>query len=235
MIRLAIVEDEEVYVNTLMDYLKKFQAETEYQIETVWFRDGCDITDGYTGNYDVILMDIQMKFMDGMTAAQKIRKMDSEVTIVFITNRTDYAIRGYEVGAMDYIVKPITYFSFNEKLKRILKRMKSKETHYISIPIEGGIQKVDIASIYYIESQRHNLIYKLPETELRCRGTMNDLEQLLVPYGFFRNSKSFLVNMRYVEGIRENECIVHGERLPVGRAKKKEFMQELLNHMSEVM
>lgn len=235
MIRLAIVEDEEVYVNTLMDYLKKFQAETVYQIETVWFRDGCDITDGYTGNYDVILMDIQMKFMDGMTAAQKIRKMDSEVTIVFITNRTDYAIRGYEVGAMDYIVKPITYFSFNEKLKRILKRMKSKETHYISIPIEGGIQKVDIASIYYIESQRHNLIYKLPETELRCRGTMNDLEQLLVPYGFFRNSKSFLVNMRYVEGIRENECIVHGERLPVGRAKKKEFMQELLNHMSEVM
>lgn len=235
MIRLAIVEDEEVYVNTLMDYLKKFQAETEYQIETVWFRDGCDITDGYTGNYDVILMDIQMKFMDGMTAAQKIREMDSEVTIVFITNRTDYAIRGYEVGAMDYIVKPITYFSFNEKLKRILKRMKSKETHYISIPIEGGIQKVDIASIYYIESQRHNLIYKLPETELRCRGTMNDLEQLLVPYGFFRNSKSFLVNMRYVEGIRENECIVHGERLPVGRAKKKEFMQELLNHMSEVM
>ena len=109
MIRLAIVEDEEVYVNTLMDYLKKFQSETEYEIETVWFRDGCDITDGYKGDYDVILMDIQMKFMDGMSAAQKIREMDTEVVIVFITNMTDYAIRGYEVGAMDYIVKPITY------------------------------------------------------------------------------------------------------------------------------
>lgn len=235
MIRLAIVEDEEIYVNTLMEYLKKFQEETEYQIETVWFRDGCDITDEYTGNFDVILMDIQMKFMDGMTAAQKIREMDNEVIIVFITNRTDYAIRGYEVGAMDYIVKPITYFSFHEKLKRILKRIGNKKTHYISIPIEGGIQKVDISSIYYIESQRHNLIYKLPERELRCRGTMNELEQLLAPYGFFRNSKSFLVNMQYVEGIQENECIVHGERLPVGRAKRKEFMQELLKHMSEVM
>lgn len=75
MIRLAIVEDEEVYVNTLMDYLKKFQSETEYEIETVWFRDGCDITDGYKGDYDVILMDIQMKFMDGMTAVRKIREM----------------------------------------------------------------------------------------------------------------------------------------------------------------
>lgn len=235
MIRLAIVEDEEVCVNTLIDYLKKFQSETEYEIETVWFRDGCDITDGYKGDYDVILMDIQMKFMDGMSAAQKIREMDTEVVIVFITNMTDYAIRGYEVGAMDYIVKPITYFAFCEKMKRILKRVGNRKTYYISIPIDGGIQKMDISSIYYVESQRHNLIYKLPEMELRCRGTMNELEKLLVPYGFFRNSKSFLVNIRYVEGIRENECIVHGESLPIGRAKKKEFLQELLNHMNEVM
>lgn len=235
MIHIAIVEDEEVYVSTLLDYLKRFQSETGYEIETVHFSDGIDITDDYSGKYDIIFMDIQMKFLDGMSTAHKIREIDNEVIIVFITNMTDYAIRGYEVGAMDYIVKPISYFAFCEKLKRILKLIGNKKTHYISIPVDGGIQKVDIASIYYVESQRHNLIYNLPDRKLQCRGTMNELEKLLLPYGFFRSGKSFLVNMQHVDGIKENYCIINGELIPIGRAKKKEFMQQLLNYMSEVL
>lgn len=233
--RLAIVEDEKMYVDILMEYIEKFQKETDLRIEAVWFRDGCDITDEYDSSFDIILMDIQMKFLDGMSAAKKIRELDQDVVIIFITNMTDYAIRGYEVGAMDYIVKPVTYFSFSEKLKRAVKRIRNKTTHYISVPVESGIRKLDISKIYYVESHGHNLCYKSEEIELESRGTMNALEKTLTPYGFFRNSKSFLVNMRYVEAIQENQCMVHGEYLPVSRAKKKEFMQTLLRYMSEVM
>lgn len=233
--RVAIVEDEELYVNILLDYIEKFQKETDQQIEYVWFRDGCDITDGYDGSFDIILMDIQMKFLDGMSAARKIRELDQDVIIIFITNMTDYAIRGYEVEAMDYIVKPVTYFSFSEKLKRAVRRISNKRTHYISIPVESGVRKLDISTIYYVESHGHNLCYRSENVELESRGTMNALEKMLTPYGFFRNSKSFLVNMRYVEAIQENQCVVHGEHLPVSRTKKKDFMQMLLKYMSEVM
>ena len=231
--RLAIVEDEKNFADNILGYLQRFQKETGYQIETVWFQDGCDIVEEYKSDFDVILMDIQMKFMDGMTAARKIREKDSQVVILFLTNMVSYAIRGYEVDAMDYIIKPVTYFSFSEKLKKALKTVEYRKSQYIVVPIEGGIQKVDLSSVYYVECRGHNLFYKQSKAEVESRGTMNKWEALLAPYGFYRNSKSFLVNLEYVDGIQKNECMIHGERIPVSRLKKKEFMQALLKYVSE--
>ncbi len=233
--KLAIVEDEKVYVDKLREYLNKYQRESAVEVRSVWFSDGSEIAEDYSGDYDIILMDIQMKFMDGISAARKIREMDQEVIIIFITNMTNYAIRGYEVDAMDYIVKPVEYFAFSHKLDRAVKRIRKKEKHYISIPMENGVRKMDIAGIYYIESHGHMLQYKTDEGAWECRGTLQQMESLLMPYGFFRNSKSYLVNIQHVDAIRENECMVQGERLPVGRAKKKEFMQKMLCYMSGEM
>ena len=108
-----------------------------------------------------------------------------------------------------------------------------RKSKYIIVPVESGIHKVDLSSVYYVECRGHNLFYKLPEEEIQSRGTMNELEDLLVPYGFFRSSRSFLVNLDYVDSIQRNECMVHEEWLPVSRTKKKEFMQALLDYVSE--
>ena len=99
--KLALVEDEKIYADKLQEYLERYQKESGYEILTDWFRDGSEIVEDYDGDYDIILMDIQMKFMDGLSTAKKIREMDQEVIIIFITNMTSYAIRGYEVDAMD--------------------------------------------------------------------------------------------------------------------------------------
>ena len=107
MIQIAIVEDEEIYVKQLTEYIRKYQTERGRSIKVTVFGDGEDITENYNGVFDIILMDIQMRFMDGMTAAEKIRQMDQKVIIMFITNMIQYAVRGYEVDAMDYVVKPV--------------------------------------------------------------------------------------------------------------------------------
>ena len=107
MIRIAIVEDEEAYVQQLISYLHEYQKTANEEIAVTVYRDGDEITSKYKSQYDIILMDIQMKFVDGMTAAEEIRSIDSSVVIIFITNMTQYAIQGYKVGAMDYI--PETY------------------------------------------------------------------------------------------------------------------------------
>ena len=101
MIQIAIVEDEEIYVKQLTEYIRKYQTERGRSIKVTVFGDGEDITENYSGGFDIILMDIQMRFMDGMTAAEKIRQMDQKVIIMFITNMIQYAVRGYEVDAMD--------------------------------------------------------------------------------------------------------------------------------------
>lgn len=235
MIRLAMVEDEELYIQQLVGYLERYQKESGNEFKVTRFRDGDEIVEDYCGDYDIILLDIQMKFMDGMTAAEKIRKMDQEVIIMFITNMTQYAIRGYEVDALDYMVKPIEYFAFSQKLGRAIERMRHRDRQFISIPIDVGVQKLDIEGIYYIESQGHNLIYKTKKGEFISRGTMKELENIMVPYGFFRSNKGYLVNMKYVDKMQENCCVIQGEQLPVSRAKRKEFMESLANYMSEVI
>lgn len=235
MIHIAIVEDEEIYVKQLMEYIEIYQKESGNEISVKLFSDGEDITEKYRAEFDVILMDIQMRFMDGMTAAEKIRKMDSEVIIMFITNMTNYAIRGYAVDALDYVLKPVTYFAFSQKLDRAISRVKKRENHSISIAVSDGVQKLDIEDIYYVASEGHTLLFKTRRELYRSRGRMQDMEDRLGQYGFFRSNKGYLVNMRHIEGVKNGCCIIHGEEFLISRARKNEFMEALMDYMSEVM
>ena len=235
MIHIAIVEDEDIYIRQLTEYMEKFQAEFSQEIRLSFFRDGDEIVEKYSADYNIILMDIQMKFMDGMTAAEKIREMDKQVIIMFITNMTSYAVRGYEVDALDYMVKPVEYFSFCQKLKRAIDRIPQNQEQYLLLPVETGVQRLNVNDIYYVESYGHQMIFVTKNGKFQSRITMKKTEDELLKYNFFRCAKSYLVNMRYVEGIQEGCCLIHGERLQVSRQKRKEFMEALVNYMSEAV
>lgn len=138
MVRIAIVEDDELYISQLQQYLTDYQKQSGEDFDIKVYRDGDAVTADYKAQHDIILMDIQMRFVDGMTAAEEIRRMDSEVIIIFITNMPQYAIRGYEVGALDYILKPVAYFAFTQKLGRAVARLKKKTQTPVVIQIKGG-------------------------------------------------------------------------------------------------
>lgn len=225
MIRIAIVEDNRLFIETLNEYIGRFKREMNCDIETVVFRDGEDITEDYSADYDIILMDIQMEFMDGIQAARLIREKDSRVIIMFITNMSNYAIKGYEVDALDYILKPIDYYMLSQKLSRAIERIRKTDEHYVLISVEEGFQKVEVSRIYYIESRSHDMIYHTKDGVFTSRGKMEELEKLMSPYGFFRSNKGYLVNMRRVDKIQDGCCLVGGDLLPVSRRKKTEFLE----------
>ena len=179
MIRIAVVEDEEYYVNQLTGYLNEYQKTEKEELDITVYRDGDAVTAEYKSQFDIILMDIQMKFVDGMTAAEEIRKMDSEVVIIFITNMTQYAIRGYEVDALDYVLKPVSYFAFSQKLKRAVSRIKKRSSKYITLAVKGGVIRVDLDDIYYVESAGHNLLYHMGNATHLTSGTMKSAEEQL--------------------------------------------------------
>lgn len=235
MIKIAIVEDEELYISKLEQYLKQYQDESEEKFELTVYRDGDEITSGYKAQFDIILMDIQMKFVDGMSAAEEIRKQDSQVIILFMTNMAQYAIRGYEVDALDYILKPVTYFTFSQKLNKAVERIKSRKTCFVAIPMKGGFRKMDINEIYYVESQSHMLLYHTAGEILTCRGNMKEIENMLAAHGFFRINKGHLVNMKYVDTVLDGNCSMNGESLPIARARRKLFMDALSAYISEVV
>lgn len=119
MVHIAIVEDNPKTRTTLQAYIERYQKESQNEFSIRVFEDGAEILKDYQPVFDVIFMDIQMKQVDGMTAAEKIREQDNTTLLVFITNMIQYAVRGYSVNATDYILKPINYFTFAEHMKRI--------------------------------------------------------------------------------------------------------------------
>ncbi len=234
MIKIAIVEDEENYISVLEDYLERYRTESGEQIQVTVYRDGDEITASYRAQFDIILMDVKMNFIDGMTAAKEIRKTDSLVSIIFITNAPQYAIHGYEVGALDYILKPVSYFTFSQKLGRAVAKLKKRsDRKQITVQIKGGMMRMEVSDIYYIESEGHNLIYHTKGETYFSSGTMKSAETAMEGMGFSRINKCYLVNLEHVDGVQDKYAIVRGNRLLISRPRMKQFMQELTKYWGE--
>lgn len=229
--RIAVVDDEEVSARKLRDYLDRFAGETNQKLEVQMFADGFAFMNAFRGQFDLILLDVSMPGMDGMETAKRIRRTDADVVIVFITNMAQYAIRGYEVDALDYILKPVSYFAFSQRLGRAISRVKRRTRNYLVLTTKNGAKKLDVASIYYVESQGHTLIYHTADGEYVTGGTMKEIEEKLAPFHFFRCNKGYLVALQHVDGIEDGCARVNGESLLISRARKNEFMEALTNCM----
>lgn len=234
MIRIALVEDDRSYREELMQFLKRYEQESGEKFHITTFTDGDEIVDGYSCGFDIILMDIVMKYLNGMDAAERIREMDSEVVIIFITNTPQYAMKGYMVDALDYVLKPVSYFSFSQRIDRALARMKKRTKKYLSIAYKGGVKKLDVSQITYVEVRDHDLIFHTVEQEYLSKGTLTDVEQTLEQQPFFRCNKCYLVNLEYVEGVQNNDILVAGDLVQVSRAKRKALLDALNDYINEV-
>ncbi|EOS23118.1 hypothetical protein C806_03221 [Lachnospiraceae bacterium 3-1] len=233
MIRIAIVEDEELYVKELMEYLERYQKDYEEKFEITVYRDGDGITAGYKAQFDIILMDIQMEFVDGMTAAKEIREIDSKVVIIFITNISQYAIKGYEVGALDYILKPVSYFIFSRKFMRAIAKVKKRERKDIVIQTKRGVVRLDISNIQYIESFDHNLVFHTDGKDYISNMTMKFIEKELENFSFSRGNHCYLINLEHVDGIEDKCAVVKGKRLQISRPRRNGFMKDLTRYWGE--
>ena len=231
MFRIAIVEDDRDYQNQLLQYCDKYAKENNEEFQTIVFSDGDGILDNYTANYDVIFMDIQMRLTDGMTTAKEIRKYDEKAIIIFVTNMSQYAIKGYEVGALGYVLKPISYFVFSQELLKALRKIRSESSHSVVLRQEDGMQVIDTRKIIYVESDNHVLTIHTDDGNFEMRGTMKEMEERLSVDSFARCNNSFLVNLKYVRRIVQNDVDVNGEMLPISRPRKKEFIEALTDYL----
>ena len=136
---------------------------------------------------------------------------------------------------MDYVLKPVSYFAFSQRLSRAIQRMKKRARRYMTISIKGGAQKLDIDKIYYVESQGHNLIFHTEQGDHVTSGTMKDVEGKLEPLNFFRCNKGYLVNLEHVDSVQGGCALVGGKELLISRGRKNDFMEALANYVGEVI
>ena len=226
-IRIAVVEDEQEHAEILGQYLERFRMEHSLAMTVRLFRDGEDIIDPYTAEYDLIFLDIQLRFMNGMQTARKIREEDKKVILIFLTSMASYAIEGYEVQALDYILKPVAYDVFERKLEHAIGTIRTNDEYSVLLSLKDGVRRVSVSDIYYIESRSHMMIYHLKDGEVSLRGRLDDLEQELIPYGFIRSNRGYLINLYHVTEMRGDCCTVGSDKLPISRTKRAELRQEL--------
>lgn len=231
MLKIAVVDDERVYIDQIQEYIRLYSAEKKREIQTETFCDGSALLENYSPRFDIILLDIEMGKINGMETAREIRKKDQGVVLVFITNMAQYAINGYDVGALDYVLKPINYYTFSVRLDRAVSRVKKRQSEEILLNLPDGIKRLKVDRIRYVEVQNRMLHYHTEAGVFVVRGTLQGAEDMLKESHFVRCNHWYLVNLQYVSEIRKNIVIVAGDELEISRRNKTAFLSELTDYM----
>ena len=127
MPRIAVVDDQPDMRQQLCSMIDQYSRENNCMLEVTAFSDGSQVITNYCKGFDIIFLDIEMPELGGMDAAERIRTVDPDVVLVFVTNMAQYAIRGYEVDALDFVLKPVNYYQFSTKLARALQRVQRRK------------------------------------------------------------------------------------------------------------
>lgn len=226
MIKIAILEDNVSQMENLNSLLNKYSKENNLDIEINTFTNSIMFSDSFSPIYDVIFLDIEMPDIDGLTIAKKIRQLDKNTVLIFVTNLLKYATKGYAVNATDYLLKPVKYTDLTMTMGRVQEIISSKEDIFATINTKDGIRRISLNEIYYIEVQKHYLTYHTLKDEYVERGTLKNLEQNM-PTSFAKCASCYMVNLKYVSFLDKETVTVGPFNLSVSRRAYPTFLQSL--------
>jgi len=236
VIRIAIVEDEPEQIDRICSYTCDFMQKTGDELEIHTFSDGDEILEAYQpGCFDILLLDIQMKRMDGVTAARRIRALDEHVVIIFITNIAQYAVQGYSVQALDFIVKPIEYDSFEKKLSTALQHVYRQSESTICIKSIDGILLLKLEDIVCVEIISRKLFIHTKQKAYQCNETLQGIEDKLNDGRFYRCHAAYLVNLQHIHQITRLVAVTTHIDIPISRHRYKGLMDALTSYLGRQM
>jgi len=232
MYRTLIVEDEAAEANRLTDLLARYGRAHQTEFKVTWHSSAMDMLSD-KGRYDLCLLDIQMPGINGMEAAALLRTYDEEIPIIFVTNLAKFAVKGYEVGATGFIVKPVTYGNLQLSLDRALRAVEKNAGRTLTIPTDDGVRVVPLRQVVWIEVMKHRLTYHLQgEKPLSARGSLVQIEEELADAPMVRISKSCLVNMDQISVMRSQEMqMADGEVLRISRTHRRAVTEKVTDYL----
>ncbi len=235
MIRVAIVEDTKPDQDRLIALIDEWKASHDSIIVTDAYPDAVAFLEQGAETSDIVFMDIRMPYMSGMEAAQKLRKVNTCSVLIFLTTLAGYAIQGYAVDAMDFIVKPIRREHFAAVFSKAIRLCEGKRQH-ITITTKTQTLKVNTDEILYIEAFAHDKIYHMGSQTYVVQEDMDSLLSRLPP-GFFRCHRSYIVNLKNIEAIGKDTVKLAGSGLlvPVSRSRRSELVAALTRYYAGTM
>lgn len=227
MLKIAVVEDQKSDADFLKECINKYAAEKELKAEISEFSNGMEFLESENIAYDIIFMDVKMPLLNGIKTAKKLREINNFSCLVFITSMANYALYGYEVDAADYILKPVNYEVFSYKMKKLLNIVSKRKNDSITVKIKGGILKIVISDVRYLELVDHRVVYHTVNGDVESWDTLANAFKMLEKNGFAYCNSGYIVNLAHVTSIM-NSTVVLDEKinLPISRNKKAQFMEK---------
>ena len=223
MLYLTICDDEDLQLSLLESYVREWARERRYEAEITLCRNGEEFLFQWEEKreIDILLLDIDMPGLDGLSLARKLRGRGEEIQIIFVTGLPDYALEGYEVEAVSYLLKPVK----KERLFCCLDRARERcgrEEPVLLLEMPGGMARVRCKDVCYLESAAHDTeVHSVSGAgPFRCKTGIRQMEERMGETGqpFFRTHRAYLVNLAYVSRIGRREVVMdNGETLPVAK------------------
>ena len=223
--RISVCDDEELFRIEFKNVLDKALVNVDYDIDT--FSGGSSLYEAFLKSpFDLVFLDIEMPGIDGITLAKRLRAISENVHIVFLTSHIEYALEGYEVNALRYLVKPVDMNKLGEVLKYV--QDKKNNSRQIMIREDGEDIVIDISDIIYMESMDKNVRIVTSKREYVTRYNISDYEEELKNSGFLRIHRGYLISLSKVKKIVKNDVVMDGDiSLPVSRSNLKTLKDAL--------
>ncbi len=232
MLLVAIVDDDPKDSGLLRSQVEAYFKKNNIPAVINVFRDGLDFIRG-TDHHDIVFMDIRMEKLDGLEAARLMRKINKDACLIFVTNMAQFAIKGYMVDALDFIVKPASMTSITYVLDKAMKRLGDSNNAAFSLKTSEGTVTINSNDIQYVEVFDHYLIYHTTKGEYNVRGKISNVIEKLDQQRFVLCNRSFVVNLRYVSNITVDTLTIGDTQISISKSRRRELMQRFSSFLGD--
>ncbi len=236
-LRIAICDDEEIYRATLYDYIERWEKETGRKNSVIkqTYKSGEDLLFDLEGGaiFNLLFLDIEIpKEQNGLLTAKEIYQKDPYTTIVFVTNYSEYACSGYEVNALRYILKPITYNSIVDCLDITWHKLEMIADESVIIQDGGRVISIPIRSLVYAESFGHTMHIILSEgNEYNIRVSLSEFIKQYPSNIVVQCHRSYVVSLRYIRKITRKEItLLDNTVIPLGQKYEKQLYSAFMRY-----
>lgn len=232
--KVVICEDNTIEQKQLAKCIKMWAVESEVYIDIQCYGSAEEFLFAWPDTIvDIVFIDIKMKEMTGMKLAEKIRQVDKNMLIVFITSYPQYSTKGYDVDALHYLVKPISAAKLFSVLDKAYNIWVSCEKDIIIVTSDSGQVKLHCSDIYYIKMISHTAELHTKQQIFKIRITAEEMAKLL-PSNFVRSHRSYIVNLLKADCVYKDSILLStGEKLPISRNNFKYVNDTFVNLFKE--
>ena len=231
MLSIAVCDDEVIECCNMAKRIREIMEEMKIPCIIRQFRNGGELLQALE-SFDIVFLDIIMQDLDGMKTAQAFRKKASDKILIFVSSSREYVFEAYDVEAFQYLLKPVDDRKLKSVLQKAVHKTEIRSQEFIIVSRERQKKKLFLDDIYYFEIKGRIVDVHGPEGIFAYYEQLGELEDKLQGYGFFRCHKSYLINLKYVDGYNRQEVILeNGEKIVIAKRRYDRFVREMLEVM----